>query len=356
MQVVDGDDQSPATGNADEKLAQRLERKASQRDGLGDRRFPLPTGLGYGRNPQHHREQSRQRDDVVRQHALGAPAAAATPCSATGCRQLRRAPCTAPTRARSSARRARRRRRVSIRRPRKDRTNALLPMPDGPHTYTAAARPRVTVRYASSRTSSSRVRPMNGASASGPAASSGADAATGLQPSPLSASRPDNRRAGSRHISPMQIELRSAGTSGASSEGDGGSHSLLRRSTSISGPRKGIFPVSASYSVAPTPYQSPASEGGMPEPSSGDTYAGVPPMMCSAPPRLSGKSSVIRPKSSITTRPSGVTSTLDGLISRWSFPRRCSAETPSTSCRSADVRRSIDRDVRGPRLARTPRS
>ena len=32
-------------------------------------------------------------------------------------------------------------------------------------------------------------------------------------------------------------------------------------------------------------------------------------------------------------------------MSRWSFPRRCSAATPSTSCRSADVRRSIDTEI-----------
>ena len=47
----------------------------------------------------------------------------------------------------------------------------------------------------------------------------------------------------------------------------------------------------------------------------GRYVAGVPPLICSAWPRRSGKSSVISPKSRITTRPDGVTITFDGLMS-----------------------------------------
>src|SRR5262245_50565601 len=118
---------------------------------------------------------------------------------------------------------------------------------------------------------SSCVRPTNGASATDPSARLNAEAAIEPKRSLLSASRPDHRRDGSRHINPMQIELRSDGTSARSSEGGVGSLSLLLRITSISGPLNATSPVSASYSVAPTPYQSLASDGGMPEPVSGET-------------------------------------------------------------------------------------
>ena len=44
----------------------------------------------------------------------------------------------------------------------------------------------------------------------------------------------------------MQIALKSAGMSGATSAGVGGSQILLRRSTSGTGPANGMVPVSAS--------------------------------------------------------------------------------------------------------------
>ena len=57
-------------------------------------------------------------------------------------RSRRRAPCTAPTRARSSGRRGPARRRPGHARSRKRRTSALLPTPDSPWTSTATARRR----------------------------------------------------------------------------------------------------------------------------------------------------------------------------------------------------------------------
>ena len=52
-----------------------------------------------------------------------------------------------------------------------------------------------------------------------------------------------------------------------------------------------------------------------------------------------GSSSAARPKSRSTTRPRRVTSTLDGLMSRWSLPASCRATTPSASCPRASRRR-----------------
>ena len=87
-----------------------------------------------------------------------------------------------------------------------------------------------------------------------------------------------------------------------------------------------------------------------PNASSGDMYAGVPPLASPTSPACGGNSSAIRPKSRITTRPSGVTRTFDGLISRCSLPLRCSAETPSISCRRACTSRSSEASARSARV------
>ena len=83
----------------------------------------------------------------------------------------------------------------------------------------------------------SRVRPTNRVSGRGSAASSGDRTGDEPPPSLPSTSRPDNRFVRSRHMSPMQSALRSAGTSRTSSEGGNGSLSLLRSSNSIGGRR-----------------------------------------------------------------------------------------------------------------------
>ena len=59
--------------------------------------------------------------------------------------------------------------------------------------------------------------------------------------------------------------------------------------------------------------------------------AGVPLELSSSGRPAPGVISAIKPKSQITTWPVVSTSTLDGLISRWSLPARCSALSPAVS-------------------------
>ena len=66
---------------------------------------------------------------------------------------------------------------------------------------------------------------------------------------------------------PCRWRSESSGTSAAISAGGRGSVSRLRRSTSSNGPSNGTRPVSASYSVTPTLYQSWPSDGAAPAPS-----------------------------------------------------------------------------------------
>ena len=176
------------------------------RNGLGDRRFPLATGLGDGRNPQHHREQSRQRDDVVRQHALG--------------RRLRQRHHVAGQAVDDAVERLVRHGLVLVAAPGEhdDVVACRQAAEKGPHQR-ALADARRTAHVHGRRAAACdrqvcfvehleltcaaderRVRERLRCRLRTPTH------ASGPQPSLLSASRPDSRRAGSRHIRPMQID------------------------------------------------------------------------------------------------------------------------------------------------------
>ena len=138
----------------------------------------------------------------------------------------------------------------------------------------------------------------------------------------------------------MQIALSSSGTPDEISTGAGGSCPALSRKTLTADVAKGARPVNASYSVAPTAYQSLASDADLLVRSSGAMYAGVPRSVPSH--SLDGDvTSLVRPKSRITTRPSAVTSRFDGLMSRCSLPARWSVASPSTSCASVATSRGL---------------
>ena len=133
LQVVDPDDQRPASSpaGAAARAAPRMPAAADR----ADRRSRAPDrrrALAIASHLQQHREHPRQRRHIGRQQPLDLLAWKRREIAAQVVDDAVERLVTARTRSRSSGRRARRRRRASPNWPRKRRTSALLPMPDGP--------------------------------------------------------------------------------------------------------------------------------------------------------------------------------------------------------------------------------
>ena len=270
----------------------------------------------------------------------GAPrprAAAGAAGTGSGRRPGCRAPCTAPTRARSSARRG-----PPPRRPRAAaRRGSAAPARSCP-SPSGRGRPRSTVAAAASTPRRRRAAPRGaarGRRSGGRGRRRGGGGRRGRRRraprSRGSTSAPEGRWPGSRRsrLRAERVEVRRARLR-RSSRGGRGSDSLLAPDDLEHGPREGQAAGQrlVEHRRRRCTSRWPGS-GAAPRPARATCRRAC------RPPRpvcvCAGAISATRPKSRSTTRPSRVTSTLDGLMSRWSLPASCRAQTPSTSWGSA---------------------
>ena len=207
------------------------------------------------------------------------------------------------------------------------------------HVAPRPAARRRTVANACSSCSSSAARPTSGVARS-----------TGGTLELCTAARSDGR---SRPIAREDLARCAAAASGSRASSAEHSRTQVRRQVgreqlgrrriraaasgciiSIAAPVNGSRPVSASYSITPTAYQSLASLTGSPAACSGAMYAGVP---LTAVLRHALERAGIGDEAEVEHdhAPSRVTSTFDGLRSRCSLPAAWIAHTPCASWASA---------------------
>ena len=131
LKVIDRHHERPAVADAGQQLAQGMEGPPAQLLGVGDLGGEA-RGHRHGLGTAEDREDPRQRSDVAGQVAPAparwADASGVEPMHRRRCR----APCTAPTPARSSGRTGRGASSRTARCSRKRRTRADLPTPEGP--------------------------------------------------------------------------------------------------------------------------------------------------------------------------------------------------------------------------------
>ena len=210
---------------------------------------------------------------------------------------------------------------------RKRSTSAVLPMPDVPCTNTTHRRTLVG-RVPDARSSSAQLARRGRRTAR---RARGRIARRGRPLGALPSARSDRRAVGRvARVALQQPHAQRRRASAArprpAATARADRPAASRAATSMYVPSNGTSPVSASYSITPSAYQSLASVDGAPAACSGDMYAGVP-----ITPRLHRAVRVARALGGdaevehAPRGPSAVTSTLSGLRSRCSLPAACSA-------------------------------